>query len=127
MAQFLSDEYMGEATAALADHPGFTSAIANTALDLQFVVTDGPAGEISYYVAVADGTADMVRGTLDNPDVTVSSTYDTAVGVSKGELNTQMAFMTGKLKVDGNMAKLLMNQAMLTEFAHALSSIPVAY
>ena len=48
--------------------------------------------------------------------VDLSNDYETAVVISKGELNTQMAFMTGKLKVSGNMAKLMMNQAMLGQF-----------
>ena len=69
----------------------------------------------------------MASGTLADADVTISNTYDTAVDISKGDLNTQMAFMTGKLKVEGNMAKLLMNQAMLGEFAEALSGLDVEY
>ena len=50
--------------------------------------------------------AELGLGTLDNPDVTVGSTYDTAASISKGDLNTQtrtlvfsmfgaMATMTG--------------------------------
>ena len=35
--------------------------------------------------------------------------------------------MTGKLKVMGNMAKLMMNQAMLTQFADAASGVDVEY
>jgi putative sterol carrier protein len=127
MSQFLSEEFMTEATAALGDHAGFTAAIANTTLDLQFVVADSPEGEISYYVAVTDGSAEMARGTLDAAEVTIRSTYETAVGISQGDINTQMAFMTGKLKVDGNMAKLLMNQAMLGEYARALVDLDIEY
>jgi putative sterol carrier protein len=38
-----------------------------------------------------------------------------------------MAFMTGKLKVSGNMAKLMMNQAMLGQFAAASAGVQVEY
>ena len=38
-----------------------------------------------------------------------------------------MAFMTGKIKVSGNMAKLITNQAMLTQFASASAGLPVEY
>ena len=127
MAQFLSDEYLANATDALAAHSGFGAAIANTELALQFNVSDAPDGEITYYITVSDGAAQMASGTLADADVTISNTYDTAVDISKGDLNTQMAFMTGKLKVEGNMAKLLMNQAMLGEFAEALSGLDVEY
>ena len=63
----------------------------------------------------------------DGPDVTVTNTYETAVGISTGELNTQMAFMTGKLKVAGNMAALMRHQAVINQFATALSSLDVEY
>ena len=127
MAQFLSDEYLANATDALAAHSGFGAAIANAELALQFNVSDAPDGEIMYFITVSDGVAHMASGSLADADVTISNTYDTAVDISKGDLNTQMAFMTGKLKVEGNMAKLLMNQAMLGEFAEALSSLDVEY
>jgi putative sterol carrier protein len=42
-------------------------------------------------------------------------------------MNTQMAFMTGKLKVAGNMAKIMMNQALFNSFADAASGVPVEY
>ena len=127
MAQFLSDDYMTEAGAALNGHDGFKSAIANVELRLQFAVTDGPDGEFSYYLNINDGAADVALGELDGADVTVTNSYETAAAISKGELNTQMAFMTGKLKVAGNMAKLMMNQGVITKFSEALSALDVDY
>ncbi len=128
MSSFLSDEWMSEATEALNAHDGFSAAISGVELSLQFVVSDHPTdGELPYHLVVADNAAQLARGTLDEPDVTVTNDYETAVGISKGELNTQMAFMTGKLKVSGNMAKLMMNQGVINEFANALSSLDVDY
>lgn len=127
MSKFLSDEYMTEATAALAADSNFGAAIANVALALQFVVTDAPEGEVTYGLKVADGTATVASGPLEDPDVTVTNDYDTAVGISKGDLNTQMAFMTGKLKVDGNMAKLMMHQGVINALSGALGKLDVEY
>ena len=127
MAQFLSDEYMAAVTAALANHPGFANAIADVALDLQFVVTEADDGDIDYRLIIKDGAATLSRGTGKNPDVTVTNTYETAAGISKGELNTQMAFMTGKLKVAGNMATLMRHQAVINQFAAAVSDLDVEY
>lgn len=119
---------MSEATEALNAHGGFSKAISGVELGLQFVVTDHPVdGELAYHLSVAKDTARLARGDLDDADVTVTNDYETAVGISKGELNTQMAFMTGKLKVSGNMAKLMMNQGVINEFANALSSLDVEY
>jgi putative sterol carrier protein len=127
LAQFLSDEYMTAATGALGSHPGFMNAIADVELDLQFVVTEAPDGDIDYRLAIKDGAATLELGTGDDPDVTVTNTYETAVGISTGELNTQMAFMTGKLKVAGNMAALMRHQGVINQFAAALSSLEVEY
>ena len=119
---------MVDATDALAADAAFSEAIAGVELGLQFVVMDHPVdGEVDYYFHIAGGSAELARGRLDNADVTVTNDYQTAVGISKGDLNTQMAFMTGRLKVAGNMAKLLMNQGLINEFAQALSRLDVSY
>jgi putative sterol carrier protein len=127
LAQFLSDDYMTAATEALANHPGFANAITDVELDLQFVVTEAPEDDIDYRLVIKDGVGTLARGTGEDPEVTVTNTYETAAGISKGELNTQMAFMTGKLKVAGNMAALMRHQAVINQFAAALSDVEVEY
>lgn len=128
MVQFLTKDWLSELTETLNGHDGFKAAIANVDLTLQFEVGDAPDGtEHRYFIAVGDGAAEAGAGDAEAPDATISNNYETAVAVSKGDLNTQMAFMTGKLKVTGNMAKLMMNQAMLTKFAEAASAIDVEY
>lgn len=125
--QFLSDDHMAAATAALAADGDFTNSIANIDMGLQFDVTEGPSGDVKYYLEVADGTAVMETGELDNADVSISSTYETAEAMFKGELNTQMAFMTGKIKVAGNMAVLMMNQGVITKWGAAMADLEVDY
>lgn len=128
MAQFLTPEWLSELTETVNAHDGFKNAIANVDLTLQFEITDPPEGaEQHYYIAVADGSAEAAAGEAESPDATISNDYATATAISKGDLNTQMAFMTGKLKVTGNMAKLMMNQAMLTQFADAAAGLDIEY
>lgn len=127
MAQFLSDEYMQAATEALRAHEGFMGAIQGVDLDLQFVVTSAPDGDIDYRMLVREGDVRLARETSDAPDVTVTNTYETAAGISKGELNTQMAFMTGKLKVAGNMAVLMRHQGVVNHVSAALADLDVEY
>jgi putative sterol carrier protein len=43
------------------------------------------------------------------------------------ELNTQTAFMTGKLKVTGNLAKLMMHQGTIMQMQAALKGLDVEY
>ena len=125
MAEFLSEDFMTEATTALNDSASFTAAMAGNDLSMQFHVTEAPEGQIDYYLDVAGGSAEMALGTRDGADVSVTNTYETALAVFNGELNTQMAFMSGKLKVAGNIAKLMMNQTLLNEFAATMSEIEV--
>lgn len=128
MAQFLTQDWLSSLTEIVNAHDGFKNAIANVDLTLQFEVTDAPEETNNhYYIAIAEGVAKAVAGDADEPDATITNNYETATAISKGELNTQMAFMTGKLKVSGNMAKLMMNQAMLTQFAEAASGLDVEY
>jgi putative sterol carrier protein len=126
--KFLSEEWTQQTADALNSHESFATAVANLELTMQFTVTDTPANsDIQYYVAVSNGAASVALGTIDDPDVGVSNDYSTAAAVSKGELNMQSAFMTGKLKVSGNLAKLMMHQSALTHLAAAVSDMDVEY
>ncbi len=128
MVKFLTQDWLAALTDALNGHDGFKSAIASTELTLQFEVPDAPDGaEGRYYMTIAEGAATAAAGDIEEPDATISNNYETATAVGKGDLNTQMAFMTGKLKVTGNMAKLMMNQAMLAQFAEAAGTLEVEY
>jgi len=128
LAKFLTAAWMDALTEKINAHDGFKSAIASVDLTLQFETSDAPEGtEAVYHIAIADGTATAAPGPAEDADATIGSTYETAVAMSKGDLNTQMAFMTGKLKVGGNMAKLMMNQAMLGQYAEAAEGLEVEY
>lgn len=127
--EFLSDEYMRIATDTMNLHEEFTAGIANAVLNMQFVVTGMPddRDDLSYYISIADGRGLMARGTLDAPDAVVKHSYETAAKLSRGELNSTMAFMTGKLKVSGNLAKLMVHQGALTRIQDAMGAVEVSY
>jgi putative sterol carrier protein len=128
VARFLTEEWLTALADAMNAHEGFRDAIANVDLTLQFEVTDPPDGALGrYWVAVGGGEAKTGAGDADDADASISSNYENAVAISKGELNTQMAFMTGKIKVAGNMGKLMMHQTLLTQFASAASDVEVEY
>ena len=128
MAKFLTAEWIEALTATLAAHEGFKSAAGNAQISIAFEVPDAPEGaEKNYTVAVEGGVAKVAAGPGASPDITIVNNYETAVAMAKGELNTQMAFMTGKIKVSGNMGKLMTNQAMLTQFANATAGMQVEY
>ena len=127
MSKFLSEEWTNDVSAAMASHEGFKNALGAADLAIQFHVSDAPDGEVDYYLAADSGVSNMAIGTLESPDITVNQSYETAAAISKGELNTQTAFMTGKLKVSGNLAKLMMHQSAVQQWAAAVSELDVDY
>jgi len=127
VSKFLSEEWASEVTAALGQHPGFKNAIGSAELAIQFVVTDAPDGDVDYFLKASGGDSVMAVGALENADVTVRQSYDTASAISKGELNTQTAFMTGKVKVSGNLAKLMMHQSAIQQWNAATADLEVDY
>ena len=127
VAKFLSEDHFAAAREALAADQGFQGAIANVDFSVQFDVTGGTDGDIVYYLKVSGGETETEIGPLDGADVTVSSDYETSQAISKGELNVQMAFMSGKIKVGGNVAKIMMHQNVVNDYARVLSGLDVEY
>jgi putative sterol carrier protein len=122
--KFLTDEWAKAVSDGLAASEPFTS---SAAMSLQFVVNDAPEGEAKFYMDSTGETPVQAMGEMENPDVTITSSYETASAIFKGDLNTQMAFMTGKIKVAGNMAKLMTQQAALGHYAAVVAGIDVEY
>jgi putative sterol carrier protein len=127
VSKFLTEEWARDVTSALNSHEGFKNAIGAAELSAQFVTQDGPDGDVSFYLKSDGGIVNQAIGTIDDPDVTVTMSYDTATAISKGDLNVQTAFMTGKIKVAGNLAKLMMHQTALQQWATVGNSLDVEY
>ncbi len=104
MAKFLSQEYMDLQKKLGEDQPERPGTTAR----MQYVVTGGPEGDISYFWVLEDGRLlEAALGAKDDAEVTLTQTYDDAVKIAKGELDPNAAFMQGKIKVTGNMQKLM--------------------
>lgn len=125
--KFLSQEWAEQISAALNSSAEFRSAATSKGMGLQQVVKDAPEGEIRYYFALENGDASIALGELTNPDATVEQSYETAVAMSRGEIGASQAFMQGKLKISGNMMKLMQLQGVLGAMPAAVESVPVDY
>lgn len=62
---------------------------------------------------VAGGRASLEEGPAENPDVTVTADGRTAIGLCEGAVNPLAAFMTGKVKVQGDPAMLGLVKGLL--------------
>jgi putative sterol carrier protein len=75
---------------------------------MQYVVTGGPDGDVKYYWILENGQLQESQlGELADADFTMTMSYEDSSKVQKGELDANAAFMQGRVKVTGNMAKLM--------------------
>ncbi len=58
----------------------------------------------NYYVVVNDGSVRVEKGKLENPQMTLSASTETALELLKGKVNPMNAVMTGKVKIAGDMS-----------------------
>lgn len=126
MAKFLSEEWANEVKAALASNEAVKSAAGSMSARIQQVV-NGPDGETKYWFKLENGDLDLGLGDIENPDATITQDYDTAVALSKNELTGTAAYMSGKLRVSGDLMKLMQLQGVLGQLPQALKDIDVEY
>ncbi|MGQ9888824.1 MAG: SCP2 sterol-binding domain-containing protein [Aggregatilineales bacterium] len=77
---------------------------------IQFDLSGDNGGQ--YWIKIADGQAQAGAGTADNPTMTLRAAADDWASVVNGQLNPMQAFMSGKLKIQGDMALALKLQPM---------------
>ena len=104
MSKWLSQDWLDETRKMAEGQPERPGASAR----MQYVVTGAPEGDIEYYWILENGKiSESQLGHLDDAEVTLTTAYDDAMKIQKGELDANAAFMQGKVKVTGNMAKVM--------------------
>lgn len=76
----------------------------------QFNITGDGGGD--WNIAIANGNATVNQGVADNPNITLTMEAGNFVNLLQGKLNGQMAFMTGKLKIKGEMGLAMKLQSV---------------
>lgn len=104
MPKWLSQEWLDESKKLAEGQPERPGASAR----MQYVVTGGPDGDIKYYWVLENGKLlESQLGEMPDPEVTLTQSYEDAKKIQQGELDANAAFMQGRVKVTGNMAKLM--------------------
>jgi alkyl sulfatase BDS1-like metallo-beta-lactamase superfamily hydrolase len=104
MAKWLSQEWLDEGKRLAETQPERPGATAR----MQYVVTGAPEGDVLYYWVLENGKLlESNLGELPDAEVTLTQSYEDAMRIQKGELDANAAFMQGRVKVTGNMAKLM--------------------
>lgn len=65
-------------------------------------------------IAIKDEQCEVKEGQAPSPNITLSMTAKDYLDMINGKLNGQMAFMTGKLKISGDMGLALRLQSLFS-------------
>jgi len=79
---------------------------------IQYAI-DSPAGKMNYQLIVQDGACELSKGTAEKPRVTLAISLPNFLRMMTGELIGMQAFMSGKLKVSGD---VMFSQKLATWF-----------
>ncbi|MEI8239459.1 MAG: SCP2 sterol-binding domain-containing protein [Actinomycetota bacterium] len=116
--QFLSDEWMSAAKA-IREKYADQAAKVTSSIRMNQVITDVPFGDgtVRVFLDTSSGAVDMELGELDTPDLTVTTDWDTArkIFVDGDQAAGMQAFMSGKIKVQGDMMKMMAMQTSMPQ------------
>ena len=79
--------------------------IVGMAATYQFVGAGDGGGE--YYVRIVNGVVEVGEGRAENPSIELIASAADWVAIMTKQMNGQMAFLTGKLKIKGDIALAL--------------------
>ena len=103
MAEFLSDAWIADL-----DRAARSAAVpSELSLTVQQVVLDERGVESSYVVRIAEGRATVEAGRSDDVDITITQDRATAGEIARGELSAQTAFMSGRLRIGGDLREVI--------------------
>ncbi len=101
-ARYLSDEWFGlnlEAASGWPERPGVDCSA-------NYEVTGAPDGKVRYHAVIRDGRlAEMAAGKLADADVSIVYKYADACAEVSGNEHPDLAFMSGRMKLDGDYAR----------------------
>ena len=107
--EFLSDGWFDAAAAVIAEHANDGPPAPNLVMNLE--VEDGDK-KTEFHMGAKDGATMFGKGHTDGADLTLSTDIDTAraVFVDNNPAAGMQAFMSGKVRIQGDMTKMMMAQ-----------------
>ena len=82
----------------------------STTAGIQFDLTGDHAGK--WFIKIADGQANAGEGEVENPNLTLMADSGDFVKIFTNQLDPTAAFMSGKLKIKGDMGLAIRMQSM---------------
>ena len=121
--RYLSLAWIRELTREVAESEALGELARDHTIGVTQVVTDGPEGDVTYHLQVADGAATFGAGPADPEDVKMEQDWDTAVGIATGATNAQDAFIGGRIRLFGDQQALLGAQPVFGALDHIFGTV----
>ena len=121
--RYLSLEWIDALSAAVGESELMAEIAEHHSVGVTQVVSDGPEGDVTYHLLVADGSAVFGAGPAAPEDVKMEQDWQTAVDVATGELNAQEAFINGHIRLFGDQQKLLESQPVFGALDTVFASV----
>jgi putative sterol carrier protein len=113
---FLSEDWMTAARSIREKYADqVPEVIASIKINLSIIEVPFGDGQVDAYFDTSTGALQLELGALDEPDATVSTDYATAQAlfVEQDQTVAIQAFMSGKIKVQGDMMKMMAMQTAI--------------
>ena len=124
--KFLSPEWAQAFKDAANANPAVAAAAGGIDMTIQQVVTDGPDGDVRYWLSLSGGILDVGVGEAPDALSTVTQNYTTAVALAKGELSPVAAYMSGQIQIT-NLMKMMSLQGVLAELGPVIRDLPAEF
>ena len=116
--QFLSESWIEAARDIRHRYSGDVPAI-DVVVRINVITTKVPFGDgsISAYIDTSNGRLEMELGSIEESDLTVTTDYETArkLFVEQEPTASMQAFMAGRIKVEGDITRLMVMQTSLPQ------------
>lgn len=122
MVPFLSDAWIDALDRAARADDRLAELATDLDLTVEQHVTNGPDGDVTYHVRIADGTVRVASGPTD-ADIRFHQDHETAVAIAAGLLSAQRAFMAGQLQIGGDLRHLLDHREILAALHDAFATV----
>jgi len=121
--RYLSDEWISTVAQVIATDADIVTLAASHPIRVVQVVTGGPNGDVTYhFVTGASGVA-FAAGTVADPDITFTQTWDTAVSIASGAANAAEAFINGRVRFTGDHTKVIAAQPLFAALDRVFTAV----
>ena len=127
--KFLSAEYFDAVAEVLNANDEFRKAAKGKGAMFVRTTTGAPSGgDIVFWMRVDDdGSVAFGPGEVENADCRMEESYETALAVSKGDLDGNDAFMKGKTRVSGSMIKTMQLVPAFRAMTAPINTLDIEY